>query len=291
MNKEMRLSIIFGVQFAEDNLLDILSNLNPEAYPDVDFIFCATASDPNTAKIISGFNNCRLIACVSGRLIPEMWADGIETANSPKVALSTAHCIPANDWVDKLLATDMKNYPGVGGVIENDIASSGRDWAIFFLRYIAYAPPQQARELNEIAADNAVYRCDDILEHRDLLEKGFWEPSFHARFRKKNMTLFLSPDLIVTHRNHYSTGHFFKQRFEHGQEFSMARVKEMSSIKRLLYIVLSPVLPVLFLKKIILLVINHGRYKSKLPKAMPWLLLFLMAWGLGEAKGYLAARQ
>lgn len=287
MSNKKHLSVIIGVQSAEDNLDAILTNLKPIAYPDVEFIFCATAADSKTKNIISVFDNCCFLACVDGRLIPEMWADGIEIANSEKVALSTAHCIPTVDWVDKLLVTSMANYPGVGGVIDNDATSNGKGWAIFFLRYIRYAPPQENREINDIAADNAVYRRADILEHPDLLEKGFWEPSFHSRFRQKGMSLYLSADLIVTHRNCYTAREFFKQRFEHAIEFGVARVAEISTIKRLLLIILSPVLPLLFLKKIIGSVRQHGRYKSKIPKALPWLLFFLLAWGLGEARGYL----
>lgn len=286
MTNEKQLSVIFGVQFAEDNLDLILEKLKPDNYPDVEFIFCATSTDSKTAEIVSPFSNCRFLACVDGRLIPEMWGDGIIQAKAKKVALSTAHCIPASDWVDKLLSADLVQYPGVGGVIINDDSSNGLDWAIYFLRYISYAPPQHSREINEIAADNALYRREDILEHQDLLEKGFWEPSFHSRFRQKNMTLYLSADLQVTHRNRYSLKQFFKQRLEHGKEFALARVNEISTFKRLVLIVLSPALPVLFLKKIIASIYRQGAYKSKLAKALPWLLLFLLAWGLGEARGY-----
>ncbi|VAW92793.1 hypothetical protein MNBD_GAMMA23-361 [hydrothermal vent metagenome] len=291
MNNKILLSVIIGVQYAQDNLDAILLNLNPAAYVDVEFLFCATDADPDTLNIISAFNNCHLVTCKNGRLIPEMWGDGIKVAKSEKVALSTAHCIPAKNWVDILLATDMEQYPGVGGAIENDATSSPKDWAIFFLRYISFSPPQQSREIHEIAADNAVYRRDDILEHDDLLAKGFWEPSFHSRFRNKGMALFLSSDLVVTHRNCYTAGQFFKQRLAHGKEFGLARVREISTVKRLLLIVLSPALPILFLKKIILSVKQHGAHKSKLLMATPWLLVFLLAWGLGEARGYLSMKK
>jgi len=286
MNTE--LSIIIGVQHAQKNLSDILQNLNPTNYSNVEFLFCTTPDDPLTESTISAFNNCKAIHCKKGRLIPEMWGDGIEAANSNNVALTTAHCIPAKNWVDTLLQTDMTKYPGIGGVIENDAKSSARDWAIYFLRYISFAPPQQAREMHEIAADNAVYRRSDILENMDLMKKGFWEPSYHARFRKKGMAIALTPDLVVSHRNCYTTSQFFKQRLAHGKEFGLARVSQISTIRRVLLIVLSPALPILFLKKIITSINKQGAYKSKLPTALPWLFIFLLAWGLGEAKGYLS---
>jgi hypothetical protein len=54
-------------------------------------------------------------------------------------------------------------------------------------------------------------------------------------------------------------------------------------------IALSPVLPIIFLRKIIGSVLQNGRYNRHLISALPWLFLFLAGWGIGEALGYLTA--
>ena len=284
-----RLSIVIAVQYAQDNLPEIMRKLDPASHADVEYLFCSTAEDPDTEKLIAGFDNVSDLPGLVGSMIPVLWGDGIKVAQSEKVALSTAHCIPADDWVDRLLAADMTSLPAIGGVIENDSAANARDWAIYFLRYISFTPLQQKRQVADIAADNAIYRRADILQHADLLAIGFWEPSFHARFRKAGLVLELDPAIRVLHKNRYTSGQFFAQRLAHGKEFGMARARVISTAKRLLLIVLSPLLPVLFLKKIVSAVLQHDGYTSKLIQALPWLLLFLLAWGLGEAKGYLAA--
>jgi hypothetical protein len=279
--------VVIAVQYAQQNLPGIMRSLNPGAHPEVEYIFCYTDADVDTADLVSGYDNCRALPATAGSLIPHLWRDGIMSAQAEKVALGTAHCIPAADWVDQLLAADMTSTPGIGGVIENDESASARDWAVHILRYISFSPPQKKRQIIEIAADNAVYRRKDIMQHPDLLKKGFWEPSFHARFRKAGLSLELEPAIKVVHCNRYSSGQFFGQRLAHGREFGLARVREISSVKRSLLIVLSPLLPVLFLKKIVSAVMQHGRYRSRLLTASPWLLFFLFAWGLGEASGYL----
>jgi hypothetical protein len=284
---EYKLSVIIAVQYAQENLPEILNKLDPAGHQDVEFLFCSTEADPATAKIVAGYENTRVISGCEGSLIPHLWRDGIIAAQAEKVALGTAHCIPAVDWVDRLFTTDMTSLAGIGGIIENDEMSGARDWAVYLLRYISFAPPQEKRQINEIAADNAIYRRSDIMQQSDLLEKGFWEPSFHTRFRQAGMTLELDPSISVMHSNRYSTRQFFVQRLAHGKEFGLARAREIYPVKRWLLIVLSPLLPVLFLKKIVSAVMQHGKYKSKLLKASPWLLLFLFAWGLGEAMGYL----
>ena len=95
------------------------------------------------------------------------------------------------------------------------------------LAYISIAPPQTARQVEEIAADNAVYRRSDILQHQDLLQKGYWEPSFHARFRAAGWSLALEPRLRVVHRNRYNARQFLGQRFAHGREFGHARAARL----------------------------------------------------------------
>jgi len=134
-----------------------------------------------------------------------------------------------------------------------------------------------------------VYRRQDILQNSDLLEDGFWEPSFHRRFRQAGLSLQLKPDLCVTHENCYTNRQFIRQRLAHGKAFGIERAENITKRKRGLLILLSPLLPFVFLSKIVVKVLSHGGYTVRLLQALPWLLLFLFAWGLGEAKGYLAA--
>ena len=205
------------------------------------------------------------------------------------MAITTAHCIPDRQWVDGLLRLRLDNAAGIGGVIDNDPHSDAKSWAIFMQRYISYAPPRQAGEVSEIAADNAVYRRADIMEHADLLKRGFWEPSFHARFRAAGKSLRLEPALRVLHRNRYTAAQFFAQRFAHGREFGLARAVRLGMARRFALISLAPVLPLVFLGKIVRAVRAHGVYVAWLPRAWFWLLFFLLAWGMGEARGYLAS--
>ena len=290
MNQAYSLSVVVAVQYASSNLPDIVAQLQPAAHPEVEFLFCSTPADAGVGAQLGSADNIRHIDCESGSLIPELWRDGILAATAPRVALTTAHCIPAADWVQQLLQQDTQAHPGIGGIIDNDSDAGARDWAVYILRYIGFAPPQAQREIHEIAADNAVYDRDAILQHPDLLQIGFWEPSFHARFRQAGQSLLLQPELRVVHRNRYSSWQFFQQRLAHGCEFGLARAREISAARRAVLIVLSPLLPGLFLLKIVRSVMQQRRYRSKLLTATPWLLFFLLAWGLGEARGYLASQ-
>jgi len=289
MSGMVDLSIVIAVQHAQHNLAKILEHIDAEHNPDVEFIFCYTDIDPDTKEIVSVSDNVCVVHCSQGSLIPHLWRDGILRAGADKVAITTAHCIPEPSWVRSLLDADMESFVGVGGVIDNAPASDGVGTAIYILRYIAYASPQNARVIEDIAADNAVYRVDDIMRHRVLLQSGFWEPSFHVLFSAEGLQLRIEPLLRVVHSNCYSPAQFFSQRFAHGREFGLERARALPVQKRILLICLSPILPIVFLLKILVRVKNKQESKLCTLQSLPWLLFFLMGWGLGEARGYVAS--
>lgn len=280
------LSVVVAVRDAQANLPAILERLACESHPQVEFLVGYTGRDPDVPRLVPAKGNVRVFEAPPGSLIPHLWRDGIRAAAAERVAVTTAHCIPSEGWVASLLATDLREVAGVGGTIENDPRSGAMGWAIHIQRYAAYSPPQGARRVEDIAADNAVYRRADIVGHADLLAEGFFEPQFHARFRAAGAGLALDPRIRVTHRNRYRASTFFGQRYEHGRQFGAARAQALPASRRLVLALASPVLPLVFLGKIVRNARRHEVLRRHWVRALPWLGFFLLGWGLGEARGY-----
>lgn len=288
MSAEPQLSIVIAVQSAHDNLSAILNVLDIDRNRDVQFIFCAAGRECSAlCAIDTGDNVVKLER--SGALIPHLWRDGIRVATGTWVATTTAHCIPAADWVARLRAHTADDAAAIGGVLTNDASARTMDWAIFLLRYLAFAVPQRPQTVNDVAADNAMYRRELVLQNADLLAEGFWEPAFHARFRAKGYALRLDPALQVIHRNRYRAGEFFRQRMAHGREFGYARAASLSLPKRIGFVLAAPLLPAVFLRKILRAAKDNSAASSHVSSALGWLLFFIVGWSIGEAMGYLAA--
>lgn len=281
------LSVVVAVQHAQQNLPELLRVLDIINHQEVEFLFCYTDADPEIAAKLAGESSIRLMHSAPGSLIPHLWRDGIQAAQGDYVAITTAHCIPDGDWLRNLEQVQWEELAGVGGIIENHADSTALDWAVYLLRYVSFAPPQTVRRVEEIAADNAVYRRALIQQQPDLLQQGFWEPSFHARFRVAGFALALDPRLRVIHRNRYTARQFFAQRYAHGRAFGLARANALPLFKRMLLVVLSPLLPLVFLRKIVVAARGNPHTRGHLPRALPWLLFFLLGWGLGEARAYI----
>jgi hypothetical protein len=285
----IKLSIIIGIQHAQDNLPDITRRLQPASHPQVEFLLCHTSADPDVEVLAGSEGHIRILRCPEGSLIPHLWRDGILAARGERVVTTTAHCIPSPSWVQALLAADLEKTAVLGGTIENDPKADAKACAIFLLRYAPFAPPETRRDVRDVAADNAVYRRPDLMCYPDLLQRGFWEPSFHSRFRGKSLRLELDPTLRVVHCNRYSARQFIGQRLAHGREFGLTRAAGRSLLQRLLLVLAVPgVFPIL-LMRILLAVRKKPSLRPQLAAAWFWLPVFALAWVVGETSGYLVS--
>jgi hypothetical protein len=282
MSADLDLSIVVAVKDGAGNLPAILAALG--ALPEgTELLLCVAGrldAPPAGALVINA---------PEATLIPDLWRDGIRAARGRRVALTTSQCIPAPDWAGRIARADIDAHAGIGGAIDNDPAASPANWAIFFLRYSAFAPPLPAGPADEIAADNAVYDRAAILKEADLLDHGFWEPSFHRRFRAAGRTLLLDPALLVVHHGLVPARDFAEQRRAHGYEYGLERGRRGSTARCLALLALSPAVPPLILLRVVKRLAGRKAYRGHLLPAMPWLVYFAIAWARGEASGYLAA--
>lgn len=286
MNMAVTTSIVIAVKGDDRNLPGILQALESSRDHGAELIFVvagtmrdAFADLPSRARIVTASDNA---------LVPCLWRDGIRAASARRVALLTSECIPASDWLARVAATDIERWAGIGGMLVNDKASDTRNWAVYLLRYLRFAPPAPGGIIDDIAADNAVYDRDAVLRHPDLMDEGFWEPSFHARFHASGRELLFDPQLLVTHSGTNKASVFVRHRFAHGREYGQSRGSRVGTGKNLVLLLASPLLPILMLCRI-----SARAATSKLVfpllKSFPFLTLFVLAWAAGEGSGYLSA--
>lgn len=279
------LTVVVAVKGGEANLGAILERMavtDPQA---VEVLFCVAGPAPEALKQVGARH--RVVEADGAALVPHLWRDGFVAAHSERVALTTAQFVPPEDWIAGLLAVDLDQWAGVGGPIENDVEPNPVRWAVYFLRYWKFAPPLHMGPTDEIAADNAVYDRTEVMKHPDLLAQGFWEPSFHARFRADGRGLCLDERLLSRYRGHDGVGDFSRQRFTHGRAFAVTRGWAGSRGAAAAYLLATPLLPPLLIGRIMAKAFRSRLHTVRFFQAMPWLLVFAAAWSAGEAAGYL----
>lgn len=279
------LTVVIAVKGGEANLGAILERMVVTDPHMVDVLFCVAGPAPEALKQIGARH--RVIEASEAALVPHLWRDGLVAAQSDRVALTTAQFVPPEAWVEGLLSADLDHWAGVGGPIENDGEANPVRWAVYFLRYWKFAPPVSLGPADEIAADNAVYDRAEVMKHPDLLAQGFWEPSFHARFRADGRGLCLDERLLSRYRGHDGVDDFSRQRFAHGRAFAVTRGRSGSRAAAAAYLLATPLLPPLLIGRIMSKAFRLRLHAVRLFQALPWLIVFVAAWSAGEAAGYL----
>ena len=234
----------------------------------------------------------RSVACAADALVPELWRDGIEAAVAERVALAVVDCLPEAGWLAALLAADLETYSAIGGAIDCDGRADGVGLAIYLLRYARYARPFVACETFDTAdlpGDNAVYDRAALLPLRADCADGFWEPEIHASLLREGHRLLRDPAIAVLHRNAYPALEFAGQRVAHGRRFGRQRALAMSPARRIVYLMLSPAVPLILGIKVVARALARRELRRSLLRAAPALGFFLLAWGAGEMDGVFQA--
>lgn len=285
------LSLAIAVQGAQANLPEILRALPADHAGRVEILLCHAADDPLPAALPAR-PDLRAIAGRADALIPELWRDGFAAARGDWVATLTAHCPPQPGWLARaldLIATADGRTVAFGGAIVADSASDRVTRAIQMLRYADAGPVAHRRAVDDLSADNAIYRRAAVLDCGDLLADGFWEPNYHRRFRAAGMVLEMVPDLVVEHRNRYSAGAFMRQRRRHGCVFGRHRSEGKPAVVRAAMLAASPAaLPVFGLKQT-RKILTRPDLRAGSRGALGLFYLFLANWCLGEMAGYAKA--
>ena len=87
-------------------------------------------------ELTEPFHDVKWLHGEKERLIPQLWALGIASAQGDLVAITTAHFVPASDWIAQIRAAHQRlNAAGIGGAIDPPRGGSAADWATYFLRY------------------------------------------------------------------------------------------------------------------------------------------------------------
>jgi glycosyltransferase involved in cell wall biosynthesis len=287
--KKPVLSVVIGSHNSRASIKDCLEALQRQQDGiGAEIIVVDNSTDGADDFIARDFPDVTLMRLPSACFIPELWEAGIRICTGEVVALTTAHCVPASNWMREILkAHEDQAYVGIGGAIENDDSAGLVDWAVYFCRYSPYIRPFLPHVVQDIPADNASYKkwALDRCEH--VRQRGFWEPDIHAELKKHGLQLLMLSTIVVRHKRSFSFAGFMTQRFWHGRQFGRARVTRLSILRWYLYIVLSPLIPLAFLYRITRRVTAKKRHLKQLVLSSPILLLFLLSWSVGELSGYL----
>lgn len=287
---ESTLSIVIAASGDTAGLAECLGSLSAQRAHAREIVVVATVPAP--ADLSARFPGIEWVEADAGLLIPQLWGLGMARALGDVVAITTAHFAPAPGWAEAIGRAHARlEAPAIGGPIDPPRGGRVVDWATYFLRYSAYFGPDRERAVADLPGDNASYKRSALGAPADLVRDGFWERDLHRRLRAEGRALVSVPAIRVAQRASFGFRRFLRQRFEHGTQFGRSRLQGRGVLVGLAAAAASPLIPAVFLAKIVVRVARSGRDFGPFVAALPTLACFLMAWSLGEGWGYLSPRR
>jgi hypothetical protein len=243
-------------------------------FPDVRFV---AVTDPAIAERKAG----------SREHHDTLRARGLIMARGALVALLEDHARPDAHWCANIVAAHRADDAAVGGAIENDI-DRPLNWAVYYCDFAKYQNPVPAGDSTFASDANTAYKRAALESVRSLWEASFREVVVNGALLAAGKKLKLNPHIVVyQHRSDLRLVAALYERFIWGRSYARTRSTFLSPSRRLLYAVLSPLLPLVMMQRMALTAWKRRRLFGKFVKAAPLAALLSCGWSIGECVGYI----
>ena len=115
------------------------------------------------------------------------------------------------------------------------------------------------------------------------------ETALHIDLRARGYQLYLAGDAVSNHINISDPRAYFRQVFVGQRSFAATRMAagKWSLGKRLMYVLGSPLIPIVRLRRVIQQIYRANRQDQLLPRGLPLLIAAILCGTAGEVIGYL----
>jgi hypothetical protein len=253
-------------------------------------VVCPSASELDGYERVGAMR----VTVVEHPLLPlgEARAAGVRAAAAPVVAIGETHAFPAPGWGEHLIAAHEGPWAAVVPAITNANPEGGAaSWSSFLIDYGRWAYGDRAHEIDDPPSYNASFKKNHLMELGDdlgrLLEPGNELP---RQLRKRGHRSYYEPKARIEHLNLTRRGDWLYERFLGGRLLGSARRAHWPAARTLLYVVGSPLIPVIGLARARHALAAAGRNGGLPAHTRAAVVLACVLFGAGELVGYVAGR-
>ncbi len=219
--------------------------------------------------------------------IPQLRAVGMSRATGNIIAITEDCCIPSENWFEEIRKAHKLGYGAAGGSIEKGSSNKIVNWAVYLCEYSEAMPPIPAGEVAGIPGNNASYKREVLEQVDESIRKDYWEFFLHEELRRQNVKLLSVPAMVVVKKKEFSFLYFLTQRFYYSRSFAGMRRTRIPTSRRLLSVLISPLIPFLMTWRIAQQVHQKKRHYKAFLMSLPLLTIFMVSYAAGEFVGYL----
>ena len=237
---------------------------------------------------LAEFNDVRVIEIGPINSTPGARAVGVRHAAASVVAFAEDHSYPDLHWAKALIARHRGPWAAVGPAMCNANPHSTLSWVNLAIEYGPWLDPVPGGPVDHLPGHNSSYKRDLLLAYGSELEAMLEAESvLHWDLRAKGYQLHLEPTAKTFHLNYSLPSATLRLRFLGGRLFAASRARPWTPLRRLLYGLASPLIPLVRAPRILRDLHRAGRLRHLLPGVLPVLAVALAIDAAGEMVGYL----
>ncbi len=252
-------------------------------------VIVATNSPSETvAHLEAHYPAVRFLRASHNATVFQLRALGAAEARGALIAHLEDHTTVSPQWIEALCSAHAEGHGIIGGPVDNGLTDRAYDWALYFCEYGIYMPPLPRGDAQMLSGLNAAYDREILGSCREIWRDALYETDVHGALQAAGQKLYLAPEASVKSHLEMTFGRAMVHLFGGGRHFGGFRKANSSLLARLLWVLASPAVPLVFLLRIVRGVARKQPARLKyVLRGSPYLLLLLGAWGAGEAAGYL----
>ncbi len=254
---------------------------------DFEIIVADRTNDGTDRYIREHFQRVKLIKLDAECGIPEMRANAIEHASGEFLVITEDHCIAPENWLTGIVEAHDSGYEVIGGAVENVSVRRLIDWAVFLCEYSSFMPPIVKGETLFITGNNTSYKRSVIEKVDKALLTDYWEYFLQKELQQSGVRFLSVPSLIISHKKEFGFFYFLSQRFHYSRSFAAMRKRKSPMSDQLIYLFYTPILPFHLIWRIAQNVRQKRRNYREFLLSLPFLLIFMGSYALGEFIGQL----
>ena len=214
---------------------------------------------------------------------------GLRAAVGRIVALTEDHAVASATWCSDMLRLldEQPELAAIGGAVECG-SSALLNRAVYYCDFGRYQNPLPEGPAEFVSDSNVAYRREALESVANAWNDDYHETMVHWALVEKGLELWLTPRSEVHQTRHdLGTGEALLERYVWGRSFAGTRVRGVSGVRRILFAILSGLLPFVLTWRILRGAQARSRANARMLSALPWVFVLHSAWAWGEFVGYI----
>ncbi len=282
-------SIVIASAAGGEFLFRCLGSLSGQAEDqDCEIIVVDRVGEQMRQRIASEFPKVRILTSPETHHlgVPTLRLQGMKAASTEIVCILEEHCVAPDKWLEAVKRSFDDNDNALGGPILHNDFKRIRDWVVYFSEYNNYLPPWIDGPHDNLNGANAAYRRTAVMEHEAALGSGYWEVVLHPLLSAGGTTRAVNA-MGVRHTGPFDFAYYLHQRYLLSRVWGGSQRPRVSAGKRLVYLCIAPLLPLLLLARTGMRVMRSNAPKGWFILSIPLLIPVAIAYVWGEWLGYL----